>query len=80
MKNKEFHLTFSTKPEVSFFLSKIAHASGMTQPELINAICIEFIKRTLSDAEANGFMSKTQIEEVFTILESKENSATTPKS
>lgn len=75
MKNKKFYLTFATKPEVSILLSKIAKSAGMTQPELINTICIDFIKNTLSLFEEQGLMTKTEVEGIIEVLESEEEIA-----
>ncbi len=46
-KNKPVYLTFSTDPQISFLLKDIAHKMGKTQPELINEICNDYIKKYL---------------------------------
>lgn len=44
MKQDTVHLTFKTTKKTSEILTFIAHKSGMTQPELINQICNDFIE------------------------------------
>lgn len=66
------YLSFPTKPEVSLLLKKIAHSAGMTQPELINTICIDFISSTISVLEERGLMTKTEVEELLNIINDKE--------
>lgn len=44
MSTKKIHLTFPTDEETSEKLRFIAHACKMTQPELIESICKDFIE------------------------------------
>lgn len=46
MKDK-IYLTFPTDPETAYALKTFAHKMGMTQPQLINEICKDFIKTIL---------------------------------
>lgn len=73
-KNQIVYLSFPTKPEVSFLLSKIARNMGMTQPELINALCIDFLEETLSVLKDKGFMENSVYEATLDILKGKNNS------
>ena len=66
------YLSFPAKPEVSLMLKRIAHSAGMTQPELINTICIDFISSTISVLEERGLMTKTEVEELLKIIDDKE--------
>lgn len=47
MKRDKVYLTFSTDIETSEILKELAHFHGMTQPELIEVLCKNHIKRTM---------------------------------
>lgn len=48
MKDKVY-LTFATSPQLSDVLKTIALEMGKTQPELINEICENYVKKHLLD-------------------------------
>lgn len=51
MKNDKVFLTFETDRKTSWLLKSIAHSFNMTQPELINDICKDFIDNILKEIE-----------------------------
>lgn len=52
MKDKVY-LTFPTDSETAYALKTFAHKMGMTQPQLINEICKDFIDNILEFVKNN---------------------------
>lgn len=49
MKNDKIYLTFQTDVITSGLLKELAHALKMTQPELINKICKDYVENAMSN-------------------------------
>lgn len=47
---KKVYLTFGTDQRTSSLLTTLAHTIGITQPELINHICQNYIEAILEEA------------------------------
>lgn len=60
MIEEKIHLTFKAKKSTSEKLKLCAHAMNMTQPELINEICEDFIKLIEQAAEELQNECKTE--------------------
>lgn len=45
----EVYVTFKTKRGISKLITEIAHETDKTQSELLNELCLNFIKATLLD-------------------------------
>ena len=51
LKNTIVYLTFKTDKDTSIFLSEFAKWQGITQPELINKLCINFKENIIRQAK-----------------------------
>ena len=64
MNKEKVHLTFKTDREISELLKLIAHDANMTQPELIEKICRDFIEDlnqiAKEELEKEGILRNTE--------------------